>query len=50
MFKAIEMLGGECSVTEAAFELGSGSSSAFIYAVRKEMGRRPLAYHRFQRK
>lgn len=50
MFKAIEMLGGGCSVTEAAFELGYGSSSAFIYAFRKEMGRSPLAYHRFQRK
>ncbi len=48
MFKAIEMLGGGCSVTETAFELGYGSSSAFIYAFRQEMGRSPLAHYRSQ--
>jgi AraC-like DNA-binding protein len=50
MFKAIEMLGGGCSVTQTAFDLGYGSSSAFIFAFRQEMGRSPLAYYRLQQK
>jgi AraC-like DNA-binding protein len=48
MFKAIEMLGGGCSVTQTAFDLGYGSSSAFIFAFRQEMGRSPLAYCRLK--
>jgi AraC-like DNA-binding protein len=50
MFKSVEMLGGGRSVTQTAFELGYGSSSAFIFAFRKEMGRSPLAHYRLQHK
>jgi AraC-like DNA-binding protein len=44
LFKAIELLAGDRSITEIAMELGYGSSSAFTYAFRKEMGRSPQAH------
>jgi AraC-like DNA-binding protein/mannose-6-phosphate isomerase-like protein (cupin superfamily) len=47
--KAIEMLGGGCSVTQTALDLGYGSPSAFIYAFRQEMGMSPQAYRRRRR-
>src|SRR5690349_10660582 len=37
LFKAIELLAGDRSITEIAMELGYGSSSAFTYAFRMEM-------------
>ncbi|CAH2602572.1 AraC family transcriptional regulator [Rhodovastum atsumiense] len=46
LFKAIELLGGGQSVTQAAMELGYGSTAAFIYAFRGEMGCSPQAYMR----
>jgi AraC-like DNA-binding protein len=46
LFKAIELLGGGISVTRAAMELGYGSTSAFVYAFRTEMGCSPQAYMR----
>lgn len=46
LFKAIELLGGGMDVTRTAFDLGYGSSSAFIYAFRTEMGVSPHAYMR----
>ncbi|MDE2007508.1 MAG: helix-turn-helix transcriptional regulator [Rhodospirillales bacterium] len=46
LFKAVELLGGGVSVTEAGMALGYGSSSAFIYAFRNEMGCSPRAYAR----
>ena len=46
--KAAEMLGGGCNVTQTALDLGYGSSSAFIYAFRQEMGMSPHAYYRRQ--
>ena len=46
LFKAIELLGGGLSVTRTAMELGYGSTSAFIYAFRTEMGCGPQAYMR----
>lgn len=46
LIKAVEMLGGGCSVTQTAFDLGYGSPSAFIYAFRQEMGMSPQAYCR----
>ncbi len=46
MVKAVEMLGGGCSVTQTALDLGYGSPSAFIYAFRREMGMSPQAYCR----
>lgn len=46
LFKAIELLGGGHGVTQAALALGYGSTSAFVYAFRAEMGRSPQAYMR----
>jgi len=46
LFKAIELLGGSLDVTRTAMELGYGSTSAFIYAFRTEMGCSPQAYMR----
>ncbi|WP_431272125.1 AraC family transcriptional regulator [Dankookia sp. P2] len=46
LFKAIELLGGGLGVTQVAMELGYGSTSAFIYAFRIEMGCSPQAYTR----
>jgi AraC-like DNA-binding protein len=48
LIKAVEMLGAGRSVTETALDLGYGSSSAFIYAFRREMGMSPQAYCRRQ--
>ena len=41
LFKAIELLGGGLDVTRTAMDLGYGSTSAFIYAFRTEMGCSP---------
>lgn len=46
LFKAIELLGGGLDVTRTAMELGYGSTSAFVYAFRSEMGQSPQAYMR----
>src|SRR5918997_2673142 len=46
LFKAVELLGGGLDVTRTALELGYGSTSAFIYAFRTEMGCGPQAYMR----
>jgi AraC-like DNA-binding protein len=46
LFKSIELLGGGLDVTRTAMELGYGSTSAFIYAFRTEMGCSPQAYMR----
>src|ERR687889_2614849 len=46
LFKAIRLLGGGLGVTQAAMELGYGSTSAFVYAFRSEMGHSPQAYMR----
>jgi len=46
LFRAIEFLGGGLSVTQTALELGYGSTSAFVYAFRQEMGGSPQAYMR----
>lgn len=46
LFKSIELLGGGLDVTRTAMELGYGSTSAFVYAFRTEMGRSPQAYMR----
>jgi AraC-like DNA-binding protein len=46
LFRAIELLGGGFDVTRTALELGYGSTSAFIYAFRQEMGCSPQAYMR----
>jgi AraC-like DNA-binding protein len=46
LFKAIELLGGGLGVTRTAMELGYGSTSAFVYAFRAEMGCSPQAYMR----
>jgi len=46
LFKSIELLGGGLDVTRTAMELGYGSTSAFIYAFRTEMGCSPQAYRR----
>lgn len=46
VFKAIELLGGGLGVTRTAMELGYGSTSAFVYAFRTDMGRSPQAYMR----
>ena len=37
LFKAIELVGGDLSVTQIALKLGYGSTSAFTYAFRTEM-------------
>jgi AraC-like DNA-binding protein len=49
LFKAVELLAGETSITEIALELGYASTSAFIYMFRKEMGRSPLVHRRSSR-
>jgi AraC-like DNA-binding protein len=46
LFKAIELLGGGMGVTQTAMELGYGSTSAFVFAFRSEMGNSPQAYMR----
>ncbi|CAL8480789.1 helix-turn-helix transcriptional regulator [Caballeronia sp. S22] len=46
LFRAIELLGGGMGVTRTAMELGYGSTSAFVYAFRLEMGSSPQAYMR----
>jgi AraC-like DNA-binding protein len=46
LFKAIELLGGGLDVTRTAMELGYGSTSAFVYAFRTDMGCGPQAYMR----
>lgn len=46
LFKAIELLGGGLGVTRTAMELGYGSTSAFVYAFRTDMGCSPQAYIR----
>jgi AraC-like DNA-binding protein len=46
LFKSIELMGGGLSVTQTALELGYGSTSAFIYAFRSDMGCSPQAYIR----
>ncbi len=42
--KAIELLGGGLGVTQTAMELGYGSTAAFVYAFRTEMGCSPRGY------
>jgi AraC-like DNA-binding protein len=39
-------MGGGLDVTRTALELGYGSTSAFVYAFRTEMGRSPQTYMR----
>lgn len=46
LFKAIELLGGGLDVTRTAMALGYGSTSAFVYAFRNDMGCSPQAYMR----
>ncbi|WP_048430822.1 AraC family transcriptional regulator [Methylobacterium indicum] len=46
LFKAIELMGGGMDVTRTAMTLGYGSTSAFVYAFRREMGCAPQAYMR----
>jgi len=46
LFRAIELLGGGMGVTRTAMELGYGSTSAFVYAFRLEMGSSPQVYMR----
>jgi AraC-like DNA-binding protein len=46
VFKAIELLGGGLDVTQVAMDLGYGSTSAFVYAFRTDMGCGPQAYMR----
>ncbi|WP_234819604.1 MULTISPECIES: helix-turn-helix domain-containing protein [Sinorhizobium] len=46
LFRSIELLGGGLGVTQVAMELGYGSTSAFVYAFRIEMGISPQAYTR----
>ncbi|WP_396333565.1 AraC family transcriptional regulator [Burkholderia anthina] len=46
LFRAIELLGGGLGVTRTAMELGYGSTSAFVYAFRLELGSSPQAYMR----
>ena len=46
LFRAIELLAGGLGVTRTAMELGYGSTSAFVYAFRLEMGSSPQAYIR----
>lgn len=46
LFKAIELLGGGLDVTRTAMELGYGSTSAFVYAFRTDMGCSPRAFMR----
>jgi AraC-like DNA-binding protein len=44
LFKAIELLAGDLSITQIALDLGYGSTSAFTYAFRTEIGRSPQAH------
>ncbi|MBN3785371.1 helix-turn-helix transcriptional regulator [Burkholderia sp. Ac-20353] len=46
LFRAIELLAGGLGVTRTAMELGYGSTSAFVYAFRLEMGSSPQVYMR----
>ncbi|WP_028219385.1 AraC family transcriptional regulator [Paraburkholderia oxyphila] len=46
LFRAIELLAGGLGVTRTAMELGYGSTSAFVYAFRLELGCSPQAYMR----
>jgi AraC-like DNA-binding protein len=46
LFKSIELMGGGLSVTQTAMELGYGSTSAFVYAFRRDMGCSPQVYIR----
>lgn len=46
LVKAIEMLGGGLGVTQTAMEIGNGSTSAFVYAFRSELGCSPQVYVR----
>lgn len=46
LFKSIELLGGGSGVTQTAMALGYGSTSAFVFAFRSEMGCSPQAYVR----
>lgn len=46
LFRSIELLASGLGVTQAAMELGYGSTSAFVYAFRVEMGCSPQAYMR----
>lgn len=46
VFKSIELMGGGLGVTQTAMELGYGSTSAFVYAFRHDMGCSPQAYIR----
>lgn len=46
LFKAVELLAGNRSITEIALELGYASTSAFTYMFRKQMGRSPIAHRR----
>jgi AraC-like DNA-binding protein len=48
LFRAVELMGGGRSVTETAMQLGYGSTSAFVYAFRTELGSTPQAYMREQ--
>lgn len=49
LYRAVEMLGGGKSVTETAMSLGYGSTSAFVYAFRREVGSSPGAHTRSKR-
>ncbi|WP_338662443.1 helix-turn-helix transcriptional regulator [Pararoseomonas sp. SCSIO 73927] len=49
LFKAVELLGGGLGVTQTAMDLGYGSTSAFIYAFRSDMGCGPQTYMRGRR-
>ncbi|RDW14076.1 AraC family transcriptional regulator [Paracoccus thiocyanatus] len=46
LFRSVELLGGGLGVTQVAMKLGYGSTSAFVYAFRTEMGSSPQAYMR----
>ncbi|AWB19783.1 AraC family transcriptional regulator [Methylobacterium currus] len=46
LFKAIELMGGGLDVTQTALALGYGSTSAFVFAFRSDMGCAPQAYMR----
>ncbi|MDU9031508.1 AraC family transcriptional regulator [Pseudomonas mediterranea] len=46
LFRAIELLGDGLDVTRTALELGYGSTSAFVYAFRQELGSSPQTYMR----
>lgn len=46
LFRGVELLGGGLDVTRTALELGYGSTSAFVYAFRLEMGCSPQAHRK----